>query len=85
MLRGTVIGEGAEIEAGSVVSGEIPPFTVAGGVPARVLRRVGEAPGLPRGERGSAGAGAGSSAWASVVQLTFNLAQAPARMRVPRR
>ena len=36
---GAVIGEGAVITAGSEVSGEIPPFVVAGGVPARVLRQ----------------------------------------------
>ena len=38
VLPGAVIGNGAVITAGSVVSGEIPPNVVAGGVPARVLR-----------------------------------------------
>ncbi|MBS2031481.1 MAG: HAD-IIIC family phosphatase [Deltaproteobacteria bacterium] len=40
VLPGTKIGAGSVITAGSVVSGEIPPGVVAGGVPARVLRRV---------------------------------------------
>jgi maltose O-acetyltransferase len=39
VLRGAHIGQGAVITAGSVVTGEIPPRVVAGGVPARVLRR----------------------------------------------
>ena len=39
VLRGSRIGQGAVITAGSVVTGEIPPRVVAGGVPARVLRR----------------------------------------------
>ena len=34
VLRGSVIGEGAEIEAGSVVSGEIPAHTVAASISA---------------------------------------------------
>lgn len=76
VLRGTVIGEGAEVEAGSVVSGEVPPHTVVGGVPARVLRRVGEAPGaLPQvaaEAQGSVLARVGQ-----VVQLTFGLPQVP--------
>jgi FkbH-like protein len=36
---GAMIGEGSVITAGSEVSGEIPPFVVAGGIPARVLRQ----------------------------------------------
>lgn len=38
VLPGTRIGAGAVIAAGSVVAGEIPPGSVAGGIPARVLR-----------------------------------------------
>jgi FkbH-like protein len=38
VLPGAKIGAGAVITAGSVVSGEIPPGVVAGGIPARVLR-----------------------------------------------
>ncbi len=38
VLPGAKIGAGAVIAAGSVVAGEIPAGTVAGGIPARVLR-----------------------------------------------
>jgi FkbH-like protein len=40
VLPGSRIGAGSIITAGSVVSGEIPPGVVAGGNPARVLRRI---------------------------------------------
>jgi acetyltransferase-like isoleucine patch superfamily enzyme len=43
---GVTIGRGAVVAAGSVVTQDVEPFTVVGGVPARVLRRVGE--GQPR-------------------------------------
>jgi len=39
VLPGSRIGAGAIIAAGSVVSGEIPAGSVAGGIPARILRR----------------------------------------------
>jgi len=38
VLPGTRIGAGAVIAAGSVVAGDIPAGSVAGGIPARVLR-----------------------------------------------
>ncbi len=37
ILPGAHIGEGAIIQAGSVVHGEIPPFAIAGGNPAKVF------------------------------------------------
>ena len=40
VLRGSRIGRGSVITAGSVVSGEIPAGVIAGGVPARVIRRI---------------------------------------------
>lgn len=40
VLKGARIGKGSVITAGSVVSGEIPAGVIAGGVPARVLRRI---------------------------------------------
>lgn len=38
ILPGVTIGEGAVIGAGAVVSKDIPPFAVAGGNPAKVLK-----------------------------------------------
>lgn len=40
VLPGSRIGDGSVIAAGSVVSGEIPPGVLAGGQPARVIRRL---------------------------------------------
>ncbi len=39
LTAGAVIGDGAVIGAGAVVAGEIPPFVIAGGVPARPIGR----------------------------------------------
>lgn len=38
ILPGTHIGEGAIIQAGAVVHGEIPPYAIAGGNPAKVFK-----------------------------------------------
>ena len=38
VLKGSSIGNGSVIAAGSVVTGDIPAGVVAGGVPAKVLR-----------------------------------------------
>ena len=40
VLPGTTIGEGSVIAAGAVVSGDIPPYTLAGGIPARPIRSL---------------------------------------------
>lgn len=39
VLAGSTIGDGSVIAAGSVVRGDIPPFSIAAGVPARVIRQ----------------------------------------------
>ena len=38
VLPGVTIGRGAQIGAGAVVTEDVPPYAVAAGVPARVLR-----------------------------------------------
>ncbi len=45
VLPGASVGDGAVVTAGSVVIGDIPAGVVAGGIPARVLRRLSESPG----------------------------------------
>ncbi len=40
VLGGVTIGERAVVAAGAVVNGDVEPFTVVGGVPARVLKRI---------------------------------------------
>jgi len=43
ITAGSRVGDGVLIAAGAVVMGEIPPDTMVGGVPARVLREIKEA------------------------------------------
>jgi maltose O-acetyltransferase len=40
ILKGTRIGKGAVIAAGAVVTKDVPPYCVAGGVPARVIKKI---------------------------------------------
>ena len=38
ILKGVTIGEGAVIAAGSVVTKDVPPFAIVGGIPAKLLK-----------------------------------------------
>ncbi|MGA7595802.1 MAG: acyltransferase [Gallionella sp.] len=41
ILKGVTIGEGAIVGAGSVVSKDVPPYTIVAGNPAKVIRELG--------------------------------------------
>lgn len=40
IMKGVCIGQGAVIAAGAVVTKDVPAFSVAGGVPAKVIRKI---------------------------------------------
>jgi len=40
ILKGVTIGEGAVVAAGAVVTKDVPPWTVAAGNPARVVKCI---------------------------------------------
>ncbi|MBU1097083.1 MAG: hypothetical protein KKB34_11430 [Bacteroidetes bacterium] len=39
IMPGVIIGEGAVIGAGAVVTKDIPPYTLAVGVPAKIIKK----------------------------------------------
>jgi acetyltransferase-like isoleucine patch superfamily enzyme len=47
ILCGVTVGEGAMVGAGSVVTRDVPPYTVVAGNPARILRKMTQ-PGLQK-------------------------------------
>lgn len=50
ILKGVTIGRGAVIAAGAVVNTNIPPYAIAGGIPARVIKYRGNKPDLEKHE-----------------------------------
>jgi maltose O-acetyltransferase len=47
VLPGVTIGEGAVVASGAVVANDVEPYTMVGGVPARLIKRL-----LPEGDAG---------------------------------
>jgi len=39
ILQGVTVGDGSIVAAGSVVTKDVPPFTMVGGVPAKILKK----------------------------------------------
>jgi len=50
ILKGVTIGRGAVIAAGAVVNSNIPPYAIAGGIPAKVIKYRGNKSELERHE-----------------------------------
>lgn len=85
LRKGAVIGRGSVIAAGSEVSGEIPPGVLAGGVPARVIRRLDRTGGPPGEEVPPAASPRGSEqpTLRGVVAGDFDLRELAVHLRAP--
>lgn len=42
IMKGVTVGEGAVVAAGSVVTKDVPPWTIVAGNPAKIIRELGE-------------------------------------------
>lgn len=42
VLPGVTIGRGAVVAAGAVVTKDVPPLAIVGGVPAKIIGRIGQ-------------------------------------------
>ncbi|GHB49758.1 acyltransferase [Mongoliitalea lutea] len=40
IMKGVTIGQGAVVAAGAIVTKDVPPFTVVGGIPAKILKHI---------------------------------------------
>src|SRR5262249_16843342 len=80
VLPGTTIGDGSVITAGSVVSGTIPAGVVAGGVPARVLRRTGPSAEPPPAPEAPARAVAPEPAHRALLIADFTVSELARRL-----
>ncbi|RYU93727.1 acyltransferase [Emticicia agri] len=40
ILKGVTVGEGAVVAAGSIVTKDVPPYTLVAGVPAKIIRHL---------------------------------------------
>ena len=67
VLDGVTIGKGAVVAAGAVVSKDVPPLAVVGGVPAKVLRYRGQATKADAASALGRLGGAGRAQWPEIL------------------